>query len=103
NRGGAGATIGARAAASANPDGYTLLLAPNAVMTITPHLRTVPYKVADFAPIANLSGPYSTMVGRLDLPANNMAELVELARKEPGKLTYGSAGPATATHLAGVM
>ncbi|GAA5234343.1 tripartite tricarboxylate transporter substrate binding protein [Verticiella sediminum] len=103
NKGGAGATIGARAAASAAPDGYTLLLAPTAVMAITPHLRTVPYKPSEFAPVANVSGSYGIVAARKDLPANTMDELVELAKSQPGKLTFGSAGPATATHLAGVM
>lgn len=103
NRGGAGATIGARAVATAAPDGYTLLLAPTAVMAITPHLRAVPYKIEDFEAVANVSGSYGIVAARKDLPANNMDELVALARSQPGKLTYGSAGQATATHLSGVM
>ncbi len=103
NKGGAGATIGARAVASAPPDGYTLLLAPTAVMAITHHLRDTPYKTADFTPVACVSGSYGIVAGRADLPANTLAELVALAKAKPDTLTFGSAGQATATHLAGVM
>lgn len=101
NRAGAGATIGAQVAANANPDGYTLLLAPTAVLAITPHLRKVPYEPADLTPVAKLSGSYGLVIARKDLPANNIEELIALARKEPGKLTFGSAGTATITHLTG--
>jgi tripartite-type tricarboxylate transporter receptor subunit TctC len=102
NRAGAGATIGAQAVARSPADGYTLLLAPSAVMVITHHLRKVPYDPeADFAPIASLSSSYGLVAARADLPANSMAELAALARQQPGKLTFGSAGTATATHLSG--
>jgi tripartite-type tricarboxylate transporter receptor subunit TctC len=102
NRAGAGATIGAQAAARAPADGYTLLLAPTAVFAITHHLRRVPYDPeGDFVPIASLSSSYGIVAARKDLPANTMPELVALAKKEPGKLTFGSAGTATATHLSG--
>lgn len=102
NRAGAGATIGAQVAARAPADGYTLLLAPTAVMAITHHLRKVPYDPEqDFAPIASVSSSYGIVAARKDLPASNMAELIALARKDPGKLTFGSAGTATATHLSG--
>ena len=102
NRAGAGAAIGSQAAARSPADGYTLLLAPTAVMAITHHLRKVPYDPEqDFAPIASVSSSYGIVAARKDLPASNMAELVALARKDPGKLTFGSAGTATATHLSG--
>jgi tripartite-type tricarboxylate transporter receptor subunit TctC len=102
NRAGAGATIGAQAAARSPADGYTLLLAPTAVVAITHHLRKVPYDPdADFAPIASLSSSYGIVAARKDLPASSIPELIALAKKEPGKLTFGSAGTATATHLSG--
>jgi tripartite-type tricarboxylate transporter receptor subunit TctC len=101
NRAGAGATIGAQVAASAEPDGYTFLLAPTAVLAITPHLRKVPYNAADLTPVAKISGSYGMAVARKDLPANDFKELVALAKKSPGKLTFGSAGTATITHLTG--
>jgi tripartite-type tricarboxylate transporter receptor subunit TctC len=104
NKGGAGGTIGAEAAARAAPDGYTLFVSPNAVFTITQHLRAVPYDPEnDFVPIARLSGSYSIAAARKDAPFNNLAELFAAAAKEPGKYTFGSAGPATSTHLSGEM
>jgi tripartite-type tricarboxylate transporter receptor subunit TctC len=102
NRAGAGGTVGAAAAAKVPPDGTTFLLSPSGVFTITPHLRRVPYEaLADFVPVAMLSGSYGIVTARKDLPAANMAEFVALAKKEPGRLTYGSAGNATATHISG--
>ena len=102
NRAGAGATIGAQAVARSPADGYTLLLAPTAVVAITHHLRKVPYDPEnDFVPIASLSSSYGIVAARKGLPASNMAELIVLAKKSPGKLTFGSAGTATATHLTG--
>jgi len=102
NRAGAGATIGAQFVARSPADGYTLLLAPTAVVAITHHLRQVPYDPdADFMPVASISSSYGIVAARKDLPASTMPELIALARKEPGKLTFGSAGTATATHLSG--
>lgn len=104
NKGGAGATIGAELAARASGDGYTLLIAPTAVFAITPHLRKVNYQpFTDFVPIAQLSGSYSIATASKDAPFNDINGLLAAARKAPGKLTFGSAGPATATHLAGEM
>jgi tripartite-type tricarboxylate transporter receptor subunit TctC len=104
NKGGAGAIIGTEAAARAPGDGYTFLVAPNAVFTITQHLRRIPYDpVNDFLPIAQLSGSYSIAAARKDAPFHSLTELAAYATKEPGKYTYGSAGLATATHLSGEM
>lgn len=101
NKGGAGGAIGAQAVARSPADGYTLLLTASGVMTIAPHLRSVPYQVADFIPVASVVSSYGLVSARKDLPANNMAEFAALAKREPGKLSYGSAGIATATHLVG--
>lgn len=103
NRGGAGATIGTQVAANAAPDGYTLLLAPTAVMCITPHLRKVPYDPTAFVPVAEVSASYGLAVARKDLPANDFKAFVELAKKNPDQLTFGSAGSATITHLTGEL
>lgn len=101
NKGGAGGAIGAQAVARSPADGYTLLLTASGVMTIAPHLRQVPYHVADFTPVASVASSYGLVSARKDLPANNMAEFAALAKREPGRLSYGSAGIATATHLVG--
>lgn len=104
NKGGAGATIGAELMARAPGDGYTFMVAPTAVFAITPHLRKVGYQpFTDFVPIAQLSGSYSIATARKDAPFNDIKGLVAAARQAPGKYTFGSAGPATATHLAGEM
>lgn len=104
NKAGAGASIGTEAAARAPGDGYTFLLAPTAVFAITPHLRRVAYNpVSDFIPVAQLTSSYTIATARKDAPFNNIAELVKVASKAPGKYTFGSAGLATATHLAGEM
>lgn len=101
-RPGANGNIGTEAAARSPADGYTLLLAPTAVVAITHHLRKVPYDPdADFAPVASLSSSYGIVAARKDLPASTIPELIALAKKDPGKLTFGSAGTATATHLSG--
>jgi tripartite-type tricarboxylate transporter receptor subunit TctC len=104
NRAGAGGTIGAELAARSAPDGYTFIVAPTAVLAITPHLRNVRYDpLVDLTPIAQLTGSYSIATARKDAPFNTVQELFVAARKSPGKYTFGSAGPATATHLAGEM
>ncbi|MBL8383005.1 MAG: tripartite tricarboxylate transporter substrate binding protein [Burkholderiales bacterium] len=102
NRAGAGGTIGAQAVARAPGDGSMFLLAPVAILAITPHLRKVPYDPeADLVPVAMLSSSYGLMAARRDLPASSLQEFIALARKDPGKYTFGSAGAATATHITG--
>ncbi|RPH45217.1 MAG: tripartite tricarboxylate transporter substrate binding protein [Burkholderiales bacterium] len=102
NRAGAGASIGAQAVARSAPDGYTLLLAPTAVMAITQHLRKIPYDPeADFAPICCISNSYGLVAARRDLPATTFAEFIPIAKAAPGKFTFGSVGLGTATHLTG--
>ena len=102
NRAGAGGTIGAQAVARAPGDGATFLLAPVAIVAITPHLRRVPYDPeTDLVPVAMLSSSYGLMAARKDFPANNVQEFIALAKQQPGKFTFGSAGAATATHITG--
>ena len=102
NRAGAGGTIGAEAVARAGGDSGTFLLAPVAILAITPHLRRVPYDPeSDLLPVAMLSSSYGLVAARKDLPASTMQEFIALAKKEPGKFSFGSAGAATATHITG--
>ena len=102
NRAGAGGTIGAQAVARAPGDGYNFLLAPVAILAITPHLRRVPYDPeTDLVPVAMLSSSYGLMAARKDFPAANLQEFIALAKQQPGKFTFGSAGAATATHITG--
>lgn len=100
NRGGAGGTIGAQGVARSNPDGSTLLLAPTAIMAITPYLRSVPYDpIKDFVSVAKLASTMGIVAVPKDFPANNMQEFIAYAKAHAGTMTYGSAGLGTATHL----
>ncbi|HZQ73505.1 MAG TPA: tripartite tricarboxylate transporter substrate binding protein [Burkholderiales bacterium] len=102
NRTGAGGTIGTDAVAKAAPDGYTLLFAADATITIAPSLYAkLPYDpVRDFAPIINVArGPF-VLLAHPSLPANTLPELIALAKAQPGKLSYASSGAGGQQHLA---
>ena len=105
SRGGANGTIGTALVARAPADGYTLLLSHLGPTAIAPALmKEVPYDVLkDFEPITQVvSGP-TLLVVRNDIPARNVRELIDHAKAQPGKLTYGSVGIGSTTHLAGEM
>jgi tripartite-type tricarboxylate transporter receptor subunit TctC len=98
---GAGGTTGAGFVARANPDGYTLLMAPSPTMavaiTIYKNLSYDP--VADFVPLALIAQTPFVLVVNPSLPVHSVAELIKLAKEEPGQLSFGSAGPGTPHHL----
>jgi tripartite-type tricarboxylate transporter receptor subunit TctC len=101
NRGGAGGLIGAELAANAAPDGYTLFVSSPGALTILPHMRKVPFDtVRDFAPISLISiGPF-LMMSHPSVPVKTVQDVIALARAQPGKLNYASAGNGTPNHLA---
>jgi tripartite-type tricarboxylate transporter receptor subunit TctC len=102
NRGGAGGLIGAELAAKAVPDGYTLFFSSPGSLVILPHLqKQVAYDtLRDFAPVSLVSiGPF-LLIAHPSLPAKTVKELLALAKAEPGKLNYASAGNGAANHLA---
>lgn len=104
NKGGASGAIGAQAVARAKPDGNTLMLAPTGVVTITPFLRKVNYDpVHDFEPIAKLTASIGLVAARKDFPGSTLQDLVKYEKENPGKLTYGSAGLGTLTHLQALL
>src|SRR3954454_12818192 len=105
NRPGAGGSIGAGFAARAAPDGYTLFFASTATLAIEPaiHSNTGFDPLRDFAPITVISEMPLILVLSPSVPAKSVAELIALARRNPGELTYASAGPGTTLHLVGEM
>jgi tripartite-type tricarboxylate transporter receptor subunit TctC len=103
NRPGGGATIGTQLVAKAAPDGHTLLVTTVAFAT-TPALQKLPYDAAkDFAPVTELAGIPLVLVVHASVPAKTLPEFIALAKAEPGRLDYISAGAGTSTHLAAEM
>jgi tripartite-type tricarboxylate transporter receptor subunit TctC len=101
NRPGAGSTIGTDIAAKAAPDGYTLLLGNISLAFNAALYQKLGYEaVRDFAPISLVSDQPNIVVANPALPAKTLGEFIALARSEPDKLTYGSAGLGSGTHLA---
>jgi tripartite-type tricarboxylate transporter receptor subunit TctC len=100
NIGGGGGSIASQAVAKAAPDGYTLMVAYVGTHGTNPAVRRLPYDaVKDFSPIGMIGATPNTLVINSDLPINNLKEFVDYAKKNPAKLSYGSAGPGTLTHL----
>ena len=101
NRPGAGGTIGADAASKSAPDGYTLLLATSSTHSIGPAINPkIPYNAeTDFTPIAYVASSPNVVVVPNTLPVKTMRELIDYARKNPGKLNYASSGNGTIVHL----
>jgi len=102
---GAGANIAGDRVAKAAPDGYTLLLASLAQLTINPSLYDkMPFDtVKDVIPITQAVFTPNILALNNDVPAKSVTELVALARAQPGQLTFGSAGVGTSQHLAGEL
>ncbi len=105
NRAGAGGTLGARVAAQAEPDGYTLMLANTSTLVVAPLVyRDAGYDpLKSFAPIAAFGTTASLLVVNPDLPVRSVSELVALARREPGRLSFSSPGIGTPPHLIAEM
>lgn len=101
NRAGAGGNIGAQSVARADPDGYTLLMAVNSY-TINANInKSTPFDIVkDFAPIGMVATSPFILVVHPSLPVKTVGEFVDYAKRNPGKLNFGSAGAATAPHLA---
>ncbi len=100
NRPGSGGLIGTQTVASAAPDGYTLInVSPSHVINPALHTRKTYDPIKDFEAVIHIANTYQIIVAHPSLPAKSLKELIDLAKKTPGKLSYGSAGTGSATHL----
>ena len=100
NRPGANGAIGVNVAAEGVPDGMTLVSTSNSFV-INGVLKRFPYDIrTTFAPVAQISSQYYMALCPVSLPVNSFAEMLDYARKNPGKITFGSAGAGGASHLA---
>lgn len=100
NIGGGGGTIASQAVAKAPADGYTLLVAYVGTHGTNPAVRKLPYDaIKDFTPIGMIGATPNVLVINPELPIKNLKEFIDYAKQNPSKLSYGSAGPGTLTHL----
>src|SRR5664280_1666315 len=103
NRPGPGGTVGTRAVAKSDPDGYTILLGYTGTLAIGPSLyKNVGYDPRkDFAPIGLIGNAPNSLVVHPSFPAKTVAELIAYAKANPGKVNFGSAGAGTVSHITG--
>lgn len=100
NQGGGGGVIAAQATARAAPDGYTLMQGYVATHGTSPATRKLPYDaIKDFTPIGMIGGTPNVLVVNAALPVRNIREFIDYLKKNPGKVSYGSAGAGSLTHL----
>jgi len=104
NRPGAGSLIGTDAVAKSAPDGYTLLVMSNTHTTNESLIPNKPYQLMrDFVPVASINYSDLLLVVNPEVRVKSVAELIALAKKDPGKLNYASSGPGTPYHMAGEL
>ena len=105
DQGGGGGTIAAAAVARALPDGYTLLAGTTSELVINPVIMTTPSydPVRDLAPVVTTAVSVSALMVHESLPVHTLQELITYARANSGKLSYGSAGVGTSSHLCGEL
>jgi tripartite-type tricarboxylate transporter receptor subunit TctC len=105
NRAGAGGTVGVDAAAKAAPDGYTMVLGVTGPLTIAPSINPqLPYDpLRDLVPVTLVAAVPSVIAVHPSVAARDLRELIALAKSQPGKLTFASAGTGTSVHIAGEL
>jgi tripartite-type tricarboxylate transporter receptor subunit TctC len=104
NRGGQGGVLGTDAVAKANPDGYTIAISSAGALAISPSMEKVAYDtLADLTPVTLVATVPEMLVVATNVPAQNMRELIALAKAQPGKLNFASSGPGSLPHLAGEL
>ena len=101
NQSGGGGVVGSMATARTAPDGYTLMVGYVGTHGTNPAVRKLPYDaIKDFTPIAMVGGTPNILIVPPSVPVSTLKEFVDYVRANPGKLSYGSSGPGTLTHLA---
>ena len=105
NRPGASGNIGSQGVATAEPDGYTLLLVLDGTFVINPHVfDKVPFDpLRDFSPIGKIGDSTTILVAHPSFKANSLRELIELSKTQPGGVSYGTSGTGSIVHLAGEL
>jgi len=100
NRTGGAGIPGADHVAKSEPDGYTFLMGYHGVLSILPHMQTLPYNAEkDFVPVVHVISVPNVLVTHPKVPVTNLKELIAYAKKNPGKLTFASQGVGTTGHL----
>ena len=104
NRGGQGGVLGTDALAKSAPDGYTIAISSAGALAISPSMEKVAYDTLnDLAPVTLVATVPEMLVVAINVPAKTMAELIALAKSQPGKLNFASSGPGSLPHLAGEL
>jgi len=103
NKAGGGGAVGIQAAKDAAPDGYTILVTPPPIVLIPLVNKNSGFTIKDFAPLALATSSPNTTVVNADAPWKTLEEFIAAAKKNPGELTYGSAGPGTTPHFIGEL
>ena len=103
NKAGGGGAVGLQAAKDAAPDGYTILVTPPPIVLIPIVNKNSPFTLKDFVPLNLATSSPNTTVVTSDAPWKSFEELIAEAKKNPGQLTYGSAGPGTTPHFIGEL
>ena len=101
NIAGAGAAIGTAAVRNAKPDGYTLLYTGTGALTVAPNIGKTPYAMDDLVPVGNVIGTPFVVAAKPDAPFKTLAAMVAYGKANPEKISFGSAGHGTTTHMAG--
>jgi tripartite-type tricarboxylate transporter receptor subunit TctC len=103
NKAGGGGAVGIQAAKEAAPDGYTILVTPPPILLIPLVNKNSTFTMKDFAPLVLATSSPNTTVVKADAPWKTLEEFIADAKKNPGSLTYGSAGPGTTPHFIGEL
>ena len=103
NKAGGGGAVGIQAAKDAAPDGYTILVTPPPILLIPLVNKNSGFAMKDFTPLTLATSSPNTTVVKADAPWKTLEEFIAEATKNPGALTYGSAGPGTTPHFIGEL